>query len=118
MADMEEELSSARAEVRSQRDEVAAMLESVQRMCAGMRGPELVPKRGRGRPRLRPLEETAIKPVVAVTKGKPGPKKKTLADKVRDLNDAGIPAEKIAQELSVSRGEVELALGMERKKNL
>jgi|GEM_PF-4329949 len=118
MAGMEEEIREAREEIGAQRDEVASMLETMQHLSASVRSAETAEKRGRGRPRIHPAAESAANPAAPAGRGKPGPKKKTLGDKVRELAEAGMPTDKIAQELQVSRGEVDLALGIEHKKSM
>ncbi len=117
MASMQEEMEETRAAVREEREEVASMLERMQHLTTGIRSSseqrvEEPVKRGRGRPRtVHPQQETE-RVSLASERKKPGPKKKTLRDRVMELHETGLTPDRIAQELSISRGEVDLALGI------
>ncbi len=123
IANMQEEMEEAREQVRIDHEEAASMLETMRHLASGMRSEqqqaEAPPqKRGRGRPRSIHTAEPAGRAAAELERRKPGPKKKTLGDKVRELSDAGATPERIAQELSISRGEVDLALGIRQEKSI
>ncbi len=111
MRSMEEEIQEAREEISRQREEAASMLESMEQLSAGIRGD--MTRRGRGRPKSAG-KETTNGITVSPERKKPGPKKKSTSDKVRDLHKAGLNADQIAQELTISRGEVDLVLGLNK----
>lgn len=116
---MQEEMEETRGEIRTDREEVASMLERMQHLTTGIRSSEQRPeepvKRGRGRPRTVHPQQEAERAALPLERKKPGPKKKTLRDRVLELYDTGLTADRIAQELSISRGEVDLALGIQEK---
>lgn len=121
MDSMQEEMDETRAQIRMDREEVAAMLERMQHLTNGIRSEQRVEeplKRGRGRPRTVQFQQEEERPAPALERKKPGPKKKTLRDRVLELYDSGLTADRIAQELSISRGEVDLALGIKQEKSI
>lgn len=122
IANMQEEMEETREQVKADREEAASMLETMQHLISGIRSEqqlaEAPQKRGRGRPRSVHTAESAGRAAAELERRKPGPKKKTLGDKVRELYDAGVTPERIAQELSISRGEVDLALGIRQEKSI
>ncbi|HWR21883.1 MAG TPA: hypothetical protein VN366_00265 [Feifaniaceae bacterium] len=123
MSVMQEDVEETRAEVRADREEVASMLERMQHLTAGIRvsaeqRTDEPVKRGRGRPRTARAPQEAERSAPASDRKKSGPKKKSLRDRVLELYDAGIPADRIAQELSISLGEVDLALGIQQEKSI
>ncbi len=124
MSVMQEEMEETRGGIRADREEVASMLERMQHLTTGIRSsseqqrPEEPVKRGRGRPRTVNLPQEAERAALVLDRKKPGPKKKTLRDRVLELYETGLAADRIAQELSISRGEVDLALGIKQEKSI
>ncbi len=119
---MQEEMEEIQGEIRADREEVASMLERMQHLTVGIRSSEQRPeepfKRGRGRPRTVQPTQEAERSALSPDRKKPGPKKKTLRDRVLELYETGLTADRIAQELSISRGEVDLALGINQEKSI
>lgn len=122
MSVIQEEMEETRRETRADREEVASMLEHMQHLTTGIRSSEERPeepiKRGRGRPRTVHPPQEAERAALVLERKKPGPKKKTLRDRVLELYETGLTADRIAQELSISRGEVDLALGIKQEKSI
>ena len=121
MDSMQEEMEETREQIRSEREEVAAMLERMQHLSTGIRSEQRVEepqKRGRGRPRIVHAPQEADRTSLPLDRKKPGPKKKTLGDRVLELHQTGLTPDRIAQELSISRGEVDLALGIKQEKSI
>ena len=111
MRSMEEEIQEVREEIGRQLERASSMLESMEQLSAGIRGD--MTRQGRGRPKSAG-KETTNGITVSPERKKPGPKKKSTSDKVRDLHKAGLNADEIAQELTISRGEVDLVLGLNK----
>lgn len=111
MRNLEDDLQDTREELDRQQKEGAAMLVSMEQLYNDMRS-ELSLRRDKERGRVS--EDNRI--LLAAQKKKPGPKKKTTGDRVRELHHAGLSADSIAQELRVSRGEVDLVLGLNKKR--
>ncbi len=121
MDSMQEDMEETRAQIHMEREEVASMLERMQHLTTGIRSEQRVEepqKRGRGRPRTVHLQQEEERPSLALERKKPGPKKKTLRDRVLELYETGLTADRIAQELSISLGEVDLALGIKQEKSI
>lgn len=112
MRNLEEEILEARGEIRTQREEAAAMLESMEQLYNEMHS-EIQ------RSKEKAKSSASESRVAAVPqRKKPGPKRKTTSDRVGELYSAGLNAEKIAKELNVSRGEVDLVLGLHKKRGI
>jgi DNA anti-recombination protein RmuC len=112
MRNLEEELQEARGEIRHQREEASSMLESMEQLYNDMR--DEMQQRNKERP--KPVLESRL--ATTTQRKKPGPKRKTTSDRVGELYRAGLNAEKIAKELNVSRGEVDLVLGLYKKRGI
>ncbi len=110
MRNLDEEIQEARMEVRHQRNEAEAMLKSMEQLYNEMRGEVLQRNRDAHKAPAADSRQTA-----STQRKKPGPKRKTTSDRVSELYRAGLNADKIAKELNVSRGEVDLVLGLHKK---
>jgi DNA anti-recombination protein RmuC len=113
MRNLDEELQEARGEIRHQREEASSMLESMEQLYNDMR--DEMQQRNKEKAKTPVLESRLA---TTTQRKKPGPKRKTTSDRVGELYRAGLNAEKIAKELNVSRGEVDLVLGLYKKRGI
>lgn len=110
MRNLEDDLQDTREELNRKNKEGEEMLSGMERLYNDMHSELSLRREEKG----KGSEESRI--LLAAQKKKPGPKKKTTGDRVRELHRAGLSADSIAQELRVSRGEVDLVLGLNKKR--
>ncbi len=105
MHNLEDEIADSKKEMLKLNEEAAAMFESCKKLCSDIKAEQLYEE--------PPQQATVRKDYTTYAERKlASSKKKSTRESISELLANGYNTEKIARELSISEGEVELAKGL------